>query len=292
MVRALRQAARTGFEIEENTLQAIYRNRRELKKANPSRLVEEILKDLRGGAAVTFFRKLSETGLLETFLPALAGQFNEDCAAHPLLRRLEVLDRWSCDGRGPSNAVLLSVLLHTVVMPDPAVWTGESMNPPGVWRSLQGVFQEVSRHVHVSRLDRERITQILLAFHKLLKFCAQGELSPSYQKKTYLSEALDFVEVELESLGGKTDIIKSWRRRYAQEPEQASTRRQGAPPVRRGRPARARDSKKKTTGRSAGEGRKATGEASAVSRKRRNKRARRRDQRRRRKQQSPDASPS
>lgn len=217
MIRALRHSARTGFTVEEETLQSIYQNRVELQKANPSRLMEETYKDLRSGAALPYFRKLVETHLFDPILPRLAEQIREHDSEHPLFRRLEVLDRWMVNKRTLTNSVLVSVLFHSVLLPEPALWNGESRNPPGVWPLLQNGFQEISTHLRVSRRDFERVVQTLLAFRKLRQFHDSGELATSYQKKTYLAEALDFLEIDLASLGQDTSLIDEWRRDYVQE---------------------------------------------------------------------------
>ncbi len=223
MVRALRHAARTGFHIEENTCQAIQRNRQELLKANPSRLMEEVYKDLRGGAAAPFFWKMLEVQLLETFLPALAQQLHEIGESHVLWRRLQALDRMIGSGREFANPVLISLLLHTQLIPEPGAWQAAegAAHPKGVWNLMQHGFQEAGRHLRISRRDRERAVQILLAFLKLSQFVKRRELSPAYQKKSYLGGALDFLEVDLESRGEDASVIREWREHFAPEPAEA-----------------------------------------------------------------------
>ncbi|MBI4585908.1 MAG: polynucleotide adenylyltransferase PcnB [Planctomycetes bacterium] len=241
MVRALRHAARTSFHIEENTYQSIQRNRQELLKANPSRLMEEVYKDLRGGAAGPFFRKMLDGHLLETFLPTLARQLQEMGEAHVLWRRLQALDRLVCAGREFANPVLISLLLHTQLISDPSAWQltqNGASHPKGVWNMMQHGFQEAGRHMRISRRDREKAVQILLAFLKLSQFVKRRELSPAYQKKSYLGSALDFLEVDLESRGEDSAVIHEWRERYAPEP--AETALEGAAPegFEEGAPAR------------------------------------------------------
>jgi poly(A) polymerase len=216
MIRTLRHAVRTGFEIEENTLQAVYRNRQEIAKANPSRLMEEVFRDLRGGASETFFRRAMETHLLDEILPVLATQLREVGPDHPMWRRLRSLDRWSAAGREVSNAPLLAVLLHTVLLPEPGSWTGERGLPADVWRVLMRNFAECAAvHLRISRRDAERVAQILISFRKLLQCYGRGFLPPTFQKKPYLVDALDFLEAELLSRDQPIDRIVHWRRDYA-----------------------------------------------------------------------------
>lgn len=216
MIRALRHAARTGFTVEPETLEGIVRNREEIAKTNTSRLVEELFKDLKSGAAVGFFEKAIDTGLLECILPALSAQLAEYRGEHPFLSRLRVLDEKIAE-HGPdryTNAVLLSVLLHTVLIPGPESWIGQDRHPRNIWKQLQDGYTDIGENLRVSRRDQERISQILLAHRKLIQFFRKGEMAPSYQRKTYLSEALDFLEIDLLARGEPVDIIPGWRESY------------------------------------------------------------------------------
>jgi poly(A) polymerase len=217
MIRALRHAARTGFTIEENTLKAIYRNRQEMAKANTSRLMEEMFKDLKGGAAEPFVRSITETHLLDVMLPQLAVQLREVGLDHPLWRRFRALDHWCREGRETTNAVLLSLLLHTVLLPDPACWSGERSHPFDVWRTLMRNFMEVSRNLRISRRDGERVAQILISFRKLYHAFHRGQLPPTYEKKPYLGEALDFLELDVVSCEKPIEKIVDWRAKHVGE---------------------------------------------------------------------------
>ena len=218
MIRTLRHAVRTGFRIEENTLQAIYRNRQEIAKANTSRLLEEMFRDLKGGAAEPFFRSAIETHLLDEILPSLAKQLREEGPGHPLWQRMRVLDQWSEEGREPTSSTLLSLLLHTVLVPFPETWTGERSGPSDVWRTLMRNFVECTQHIRISRRDAERVAQILTSFRKLFQAYQKGHLPPVFQKKPYLAEALDFMEADLISREQPVDRIIHWRKECIVEP--------------------------------------------------------------------------
>jgi len=214
MIRTLRHAARTEFTIEENTLKAIYRRREEISKANPSRLLEEFFKDLRSGAMEPYLRKITETHLLDVILPALSNQLRDHGLDHPLWRRLSVLDSWAREGRDPANPTLLAILLHTVLLPDPALWKGENNHPPDVWRLVMQNFSKNLQHIRISRKDAERVTQILIAFRKLTQAHNRQFLPPSLQKKPYLTEALDFLELDLTTRNDSCNLIEEWRKKY------------------------------------------------------------------------------
>src|SRR5688572_8939414 len=73
MLRAVKFAARLGFNFEPATWRALLRWRGEISKCAPPRLLEEIHRLLRGGAARRSFELLVETGVLSVLSPYLAG---------------------------------------------------------------------------------------------------------------------------------------------------------------------------------------------------------------------------
>ena len=73
MLRAVALAARLDFRIDEPVLSAIERYHGELARSAPPRLMEEIYKVLRAGAAEKTFRMLVETGLLAAHRAGSAG---------------------------------------------------------------------------------------------------------------------------------------------------------------------------------------------------------------------------
>ncbi|MDX2087084.1 MAG: polynucleotide adenylyltransferase PcnB [Kofleriaceae bacterium] len=73
MLRAIKFAARLDFGFEPATWRALLRWRGEISKCAPPRLLEEIHRLLRGGAARRSFELLVETGGLAVLSPHLAG---------------------------------------------------------------------------------------------------------------------------------------------------------------------------------------------------------------------------
>jgi poly(A) polymerase len=73
MLRAIKFAARLDFGFEPTTWRALLRWRGEISKCAPPRLLEEIHRLMRGGAARRSFELLVETGALAVLSPHLAG---------------------------------------------------------------------------------------------------------------------------------------------------------------------------------------------------------------------------
>ncbi|MEO6776496.1 MAG: polynucleotide adenylyltransferase PcnB [Kofleriaceae bacterium] len=73
MLRAIKFAARLDFGFEPATWRALLRWRSEISKCAPPRLLEEMHRLLRGGAARRSFELMVETGVLAVLSPYLAG---------------------------------------------------------------------------------------------------------------------------------------------------------------------------------------------------------------------------
>lgn len=98
MLRAIRHAARNNFTIEEVTWQAIRDQSEKIRLCPPSRLRDEMLKDLYGGASAPWFELAVESGLFFSLFPLYRRIFNHQKGATPgpelqLKRIFETIDR-------------------------------------------------------------------------------------------------------------------------------------------------------------------------------------------------------
>jgi len=119
MLRAIRFAARFGFEIESATLAAIRKQHQRIARVSPERIRDELVRILTEGAARRGFELLDATGLLNGILPEVAAlkgvrqppEFHPegDVWTHTLLM-LEGL-------RAPTPTLALGVLLHDIGKP-------------------------------------------------------------------------------------------------------------------------------------------------------------------------------
>jgi len=121
MLRAVALAARLDFRIDPPILDSVARFHGELARSAPARLVEEIYKVLRGGAAARTFRGLVETGLLAAIAPEVPGRISPS-----FWRSLSALDTYRQRARtlpvagsngAPAQGIPNAVLLGTLVIP-------------------------------------------------------------------------------------------------------------------------------------------------------------------------------
>jgi poly(A) polymerase len=112
MLRAIKFSARLDLGIDPDVYDAIVAQREELAKAAKARVLEEILRLVRGGAAHRSIWLCWETGVLAVILPELATFLDDGPrGAKTLWGRLDAVDAKVASGETPSDVVLLAALL-------------------------------------------------------------------------------------------------------------------------------------------------------------------------------------
>jgi poly(A) polymerase len=108
MMRAVRFAAKLGFEIEPTTRAAIERHRADLAKASVPRLVEETFKTLGQPEAAHALVLMEELGLLEYVIPILAAHLKSRGVT---LAEQSALGRAIGSGFTPDHSIVLAALM-------------------------------------------------------------------------------------------------------------------------------------------------------------------------------------
>jgi poly(A) polymerase len=186
MMRAVRFAARFGFEIEAETFRAIRRHVAEIHQVSPERLREELTKMLTEGAARQAFELLDETWLLQQVLPEIGAMkgVEQPRQFHPE-GDVWTHTRMMLEGL-PANAsptLAWGVLLHDVGKPptfQSAAETGDRIRfnnhvEVGV-RMAVAICQRL-------RFSNEDAEQILALVENHMRFGAVEEMRASTLKK-------------------------------------------------------------------------------------------------------------
>ena len=186
MMRAVRFAARFGFEIEAGTFRAIRRHVAEIHQVSPERLREELTKMLTEGAARRAFELLDEARLLQQVLPEIGAMkgVEQPPQFHPE-GDVWIHTRMMLEGL-PTNAsptLAWGVLLHDVGKPptfQSAEETGDRIRfnnhvEVGV-RMAEAICERL-------RFSNEDIQQILALVNNHMKFGAVEGMRASTLKK-------------------------------------------------------------------------------------------------------------
>jgi poly(A) polymerase len=117
VMRAVRHAARAGFNLTDDTVEAIREHRDKLELCPESRVRDELLRDLKGGASAKWLQLAHETGVLYSLLPTLKHYYAEDDS--PLRRQagelLGKVDRLLKSGVEVDDSVAACCLFWPIV---------------------------------------------------------------------------------------------------------------------------------------------------------------------------------
>ncbi len=173
MLRAVKFAARLGFDIEDETYRAMISHHAEIQKSPAPRVLEEIYRLLRGAAASESMVLLRETGLLSLLLPEVADMLQQQPMA--LDPYLMLLDERVKVGDSPSNAALLAILCA----PSLSALFDDATAPRDVLGRIDGIIGPLCMRLRVARRDVERLRQTLIAQRRIAQARKRGGRLPA-----------------------------------------------------------------------------------------------------------------
>jgi poly(A) polymerase len=186
MMRAVRFAARFGFEIEAATFRAIRRHVAEIHQVSPVRLREELTKLLTEGAARRAFELLDETWLLQQVLPEIGAMKGVDQPPqyHPegdvWIHTLLMLEGLANDA---SPTLAWGVLLHDVGKPPTFQSAAQTKDRIRFNNHVEVGVRMAEAICRRLRFSNEETEQILALVDNHMKFGAVQEMRASTLKK-------------------------------------------------------------------------------------------------------------
>src|SRR5579863_5143211 len=167
MLRAVRFAARFGFQIEPETMAAAQSLAGQIAQVSPERIRDELTKLLTEGAARRGFELLDETGLLAAVLPDIARMkgVQQPPQFHPE-GDVWIHTRMMLEMLQPSCPLTLAwgVLLHDVGKPPtftPASGPGTRIRFDGHVEVGARMAEHICRSLHFSNEDLEQIEKLV-----------------------------------------------------------------------------------------------------------------------------------
>jgi poly(A) polymerase len=235
MLRVLRHAARTGFEIEPQTWKGILAKRELIRTCVPARVRDELLKDFRSAAARPFFKLLLESRLFYAIFPAWRGRLGA-AGERRLLELVGRLDLLFLAGSNLTDSLVWAVFLTAFLEQEPQ---------PQDFKELRQSFHERLKEalggIEFPRQRHDEVSQMLALEARVAPFLNQNQPPPA--RLTRLTLYPEVWRLHQIKAGPETDLAQRC------QPETLPTR---APQARR-RPRRRR------RGRGRGRGEKKAG---------------------------------
>ncbi len=216
MMRAIRHAARNGFIIDGETWKAICANSHKLSLCPPSRLRDEIIKDLYAGAAAPWFQLAVDSGIFFSLFPFYQkilqpGSDGRDQPKTHLTRIFQAIDRTNdlAVSRGAHRQpdfFLLGLLL--------APWVEVRWQLYSKFRKSAELFQlakqireEIDRTIgidlNLSRSLRQEMVTLLVNLSLLIHNKLPAGWPKWLKKKSYFRRARLFYHFYMEAVTGQ-----------------------------------------------------------------------------------------
>ena len=220
ILRAIRHSARTGFVIEDETFAAISRHHTKLNLCPPSRLRDEVLKDLQSGAGKQWAELCMQTPVWNTLFPMyknyLKGQKHPECR-NELLAFMEALDHvYQHDAQGTKNGVPTHMLFAILLL----AWgirhfsLIEAQHRGRAYQRFAGtVRNELNNYLgeqfNIKRGTKEGIASLLINFPAFYKAHQDGAMPKWLKRKSYYREGACFFALYRHAMEG-ADIPFEW----------------------------------------------------------------------------------
>ncbi|MEM6793371.1 MAG: polynucleotide adenylyltransferase PcnB [Acidobacteriota bacterium] len=216
MLRACEFAARLGFTIEAETQKGIERTRRELLKAAPARLTEELLQLLKCGSASVAAQWMLDLGMLGVILPEVLAMIQADQeGAGALTGILPTLDNYARSGDVLPDPVLLGAVLLPAVMLRRFEYersSGRLMKTGQFREAVEVVFARFQQRFAVAKHKKSMTVHALEGFHRLCGPKWSAAQRNRFATKSYFDDALILFEILVEATGEGREALEAWRR--------------------------------------------------------------------------------
>lgn len=267
ILRALKFAARLNFEIEPATYAAILTHKGEIAKCAPPRVLEEIYRLLRGGAARRSLELLQATGVLTVLVPELhrlLAREGDHVGAERLIQTLDAIDALVRAGYTPSNALLVCALIAPFVFDQLYESDGDAQEARDAIAIIEQLAEPIVLSMRVSRRDAERARQILVAERRLGPSKKRRGRPMALVRRDWFADALTLFELMHPHAEGEVaDEIARWHRLVREGGEHPQPAAAHAPHAHGGAAADA-EPRKRRRRRRGGKRRRRNGEAAAI----------------------------
>ena len=224
MIRATRFAGTLGFDIEEEALAAIRRNKEKLALASPSRMYEEVQKLFFCGHAHAVFHWLEQTGLLHPMFHDFSHWIDEEKARRRWVDlTLEQMDRWRKAGLRVHPSLLFALLFgeYHEFLARRLVEAGRSPHD-AAREAVHQHLQSVCSHVRVPRQVIYQVADIMtnqLRFEK-----TKGRHPRRFLQHKGFPDAFLYFKISAKAHNRNQELLSFWTDLWNEKKEKQKER--------------------------------------------------------------------
>jgi poly(A) polymerase len=215
MLRACEFAGRMGFGIETRTQEAIHRHSKELEKASPARVTEEIIQLMKCGRAGAAMQWMLELDLLQVLLPEAYAMLSAGARGlGDFGQILPVIDSLVAEERPLSDTGLLAALLLPKVMLrrlDVESSAGRPMTRSAIEAMIEEEIAPFFARLTLSNLRSQQVYHALLGFQRLCEPYGSPHERLKFARKPYFDDALLLFEILARATGAGGEALEAWQ---------------------------------------------------------------------------------
>jgi len=232
MLRACEFAGRLGIGIEAKTQEAIHRQRKELEKASPARVTEEIVQLLKCGRAGAAMQWMLELGLLEVLLPEAYAMLTAGARGlGDFGQILPVIDRMVAADHPLSDTALLAALLLPKVMlrrMDIEAQQRKPMSRDAIEVMIQEEVAPFFARLTVSNLRAQQVLHALVGFQRLCEPRWTANERVRLARKPYFDDSMLLFEILVQATGEGHEALAEWQAAARRRPPLKAPAESGA----------------------------------------------------------------
>ena len=219
MIRAIRFAAKLGFNIEEKTEKPIFELAPLLLDVSHARMFEEVLKLFHSGVAVQVFEKLRHYGLFEHLFPQTEHVLSEEQNGFPRMLVIEALkstDKRIREGKSVNPSFLFSALLWEPMLQRRAEYLEEGLpKQEALYAAADDVIGEQIKCTAIPKRFTAQIREIWSFQYRLPN--RYGDRAVKLREHVRFRAAYDFLGIR--AAAGETDLqeVFDWWTEYQEK---------------------------------------------------------------------------
>jgi len=219
MIRFLKFQARYGFDVDGDARQALIECKSEIIKSAQARVLEELLRMLESGSAALFFKLMTDHGLLQQLLPALAD-FLEKPEGNEIYTYLQEADSTLKEPHQPTldRPVLLACLIFPLLQNHLQVHFVEREKIP----HLGDIYDEISKiidsiftaYFRLPRRLRIATVSLLVSQYRMTPFLKRKKHRIRIPKVVDFEFAVQFLNLRARIEPALLDLTNEWNEAF------------------------------------------------------------------------------
>lgn len=236
MLRAVKFSVLLGLDIEKKTKQAIKKNRSEILKASPARMIEEYNKIFRTWKTSQIFQALAENALLDVMIPEpfqeakKSSDWVENFYEDGVGKRLAIIDKLLSEREEMTPCIFYAIIAYDLVS---SSLDGKKGN---IAHNIKLELDSFCRSMGISKKDKDKLVKIFTSQSRFLSIeDEKADQNAFFKKKDFFYDA--FMVYKIIALSKKDDQALqaaffweiSLRQRPVRDGQRSGARNNGRP---------------------------------------------------------------